>query len=128
MTSRYDPLTPPDPALWQTLDEQEQIDSMTAYHRAHGVHLPNPGAHAVLHVVIENQVALGQAIPVAATLVRLQNEGLDRHEALHAIASVMAGCISDALASGEVAMTYPQHDYYRHLEGLTAASWRQTLT
>ena len=33
------------------------------------------------HVVVENQVALGEATPVPATLDRLMDEGLDRHDA-----------------------------------------------
>ena len=53
------------------------------------VRLPNEKLHAVLHVVIENQIALGDEIP-----------GLDRHEAIHCIASVLAEFIHDAGTSG----------------------------
>jgi hypothetical protein len=40
------------------------------------------------HVVVENQVALGEATSVPEALDRLINEGLDRHDAVHAVGSV----------------------------------------
>jgi hypothetical protein len=45
---------------------------------------------ATVHVIVENQVALGDAFPAKAVLIRLMNEGLDRHEAIHAIGSVLS--------------------------------------
>jgi hypothetical protein len=42
------------------------------------------------HVIVENQVALGEAYPVQSVLLRLMEEGLDRHDAIHAIGSVLA--------------------------------------
>lgn len=124
MTTRYDPHTPPDADLWQGLDEDEQVQLVLAYHRAAGDVLPNPRAHAALHVVVENQIALGQTIPVAATLIRLQNEGLDRHEAIHAVASVLAGHMKDLLTTGELGGD-PNREYYERLGGLTAEGWRR---
>ena len=51
------------------------------YHRRTRVQLENPEPHAIAHVVVENQVALGEATLVPETLDRLMGEGLDRHEA-----------------------------------------------
>jgi hypothetical protein len=45
--------------------------------------------HAVMHVIIENQVALGDEVPAQRTLRRLMAEGLDRHQGIHAISSVL---------------------------------------
>jgi hypothetical protein len=124
MEDQYDPLNPPDPALWLALDEEEQLQLVMVYHHAAGEMLPNLRAHAALHIVVENQVAIGQPIPVAATLVRLQNEGLDRHEAIHAIASVLVGQMNDILATGEPGGDLSP-EYYQQLNVLTAAGWRR---
>ena len=44
---------------------------------------------ALAHVVVENQVVLGEAMPVPETLNRLMDEELDHHEAVHAICSIL---------------------------------------
>lgn len=50
------------------------------------------------------------------------NEGLDRHDALHAIGSVLAGHLND-LAKGVPLPADPNVAYYAALERLTAKSW-----
>jgi hypothetical protein len=50
--------------------------------------------HRVAHVVVENQVALGDPPAVREALARLMGEGLDRHNALHAVGSVVMGLMS----------------------------------
>jgi hypothetical protein len=55
--------------------------------------------HGLAHVMVENQIALGDP-PVPAireALVRLMGEGLDRHDALHAVGSVVMGIVSDVV-------------------------------
>ncbi|MGY4511289.1 hypothetical protein [Bradyrhizobium sp. USDA 3650] len=46
--------------------------------------------HAVIHAVVESQIA-DRELPVRAAAQRLMSEGLDRHEAIHAIRSVLVG-------------------------------------
>jgi hypothetical protein len=111
-------------ACGAALGEDEQIQLVMDYHQAAAEVLPSPRAHAVLHVVIENQIVLGQVIPVAAILVRLQNEGLDRHEAIRAIASVLVGHMNEVLAAGKFEED-PNPAYYRQLGALTASEWRR---
>jgi hypothetical protein len=82
---RYDPLQAPEPEEWLSLDESERIRLAAEYHRRARIRLPNRKVHAVFHVIAENQIATGDEIPVRRTLVRLMEEGLDRHEAIHAI-------------------------------------------
>ena len=67
----YDPLIEPDLEEWQSLDEWTQIDLVREFHRRAEVDLPNEKIHAVLHVVVENQIALGDEVPTAATVQRL---------------------------------------------------------
>ena len=97
MMQHYDPLEPPDPEEWISLDEQERIQLVEDYHRRTRIRLPNVTAHAVIHAVVENQIAFGDETPVRRTIERLMAEGLDRHDAIHAVGSVLAGHIYDLL-------------------------------
>jgi len=82
---RYDPLKAPDPEEWLELDEQERIDLAQDYHRRARIKLPSALLHANMHAIVENQIALGDETPARRVLQRLMNEGLDRHQAIHAI-------------------------------------------
>lgn len=125
MIKSYDPMVAPDPAEWQECSELDAIDLVTAYHEDAGIELPDPFLHATLHVTVENQIAIGQEIPVGATLIRLQNEGLDRHDALHAIAWVLVDHMHSLLSDGDLSED-PNTRYYRQLEQLTAEQWRRS--
>jgi hypothetical protein len=122
--TRYDPLTAPDPEQWSALEEQEQLDLVTDYHRHARLHAPNDKVHAVIHVVVERQIALGDEIPVGRTVQRLMSEGLDRHEAIHAVGSVLSGHMNDLVRRGKLkAGEDPNTPYYAALETLTAEEW-----
>jgi len=126
---RYDALIAPDPEEWQALDEEEQLDLVEVYHRRTRAPVPKSGArvHALFHVAVENQVALGDETPVKRTLQRLMAEGLDRHDAVHAVGSVLAGHMNDRLRGSESDPTEdPNTAYYAELEALTAAEWRRS--
>ena len=118
----YDPDLGPDLSAWRDLDEGEQIQLVLDHHRRAGVQLPNPLLHATIHVVVENQVAAGDEIPVGATLARLQREGLSRHDAVHAIGSVLAGHMYD-LMRGPPPEGDPNAAYFEQLGSLTARGW-----
>jgi hypothetical protein len=126
MTSKYDPLKPPDPEEWLSLDEGERLLLVEDYHRRARVRLPNIKVHAAMHAVVETQIALGDEIPGPRTARRLLDEGLDRHEAIHAIASVLAGHMFDLTRTPQpVPDADPNPTYFAALEELTAESWRQ---
>jgi hypothetical protein len=55
----YDPLKPPKPEEWQSMDEQQRLDLVESFHRRARIRLPDAKVHAVIHAVVENQVALG---------------------------------------------------------------------
>ena len=76
--------------------------------------------HAMLHIVVENQIALGDDTPVAATLERLVGEGLDRHDAIHAIGGILTQQMYGALKEKT-----PVNDekYFTDLAELNAAQW-----
>src|SRR5262249_3192693 len=121
---RYNPLQAPEPKEWSAMDEHERIRVVEQYHRRAGVRLPNIKAHAAFHAVIESQIALGDEIPVRRTLERLMSEGLDRHDAIHAIGSVLATHVHDLVARPEQVPKEKSNDaYYAALEDLTAEDW-----
>ncbi|MCL5428723.1 MAG: hypothetical protein M1347_02815, partial [Chloroflexi bacterium] len=84
----YDPLEAPDPDAWLALDESERRYKTLEYHLLFEKDLPAPEAHATIHTIVETQLAM-EVKPLPATLMRLMEEGLNRHEAIHAIASVL---------------------------------------
>jgi len=120
--NRYDPSQTPDPGEWLELDEQERVDLVERYHRRARIELPNPTLHATIHVVVENRLALHDD-PVIRALTRLRKEGLARHDAVHAIGSVVAEQIHDLLKLKDTAET-SRARYYAAIERLNAAKWR----
>ena len=121
--SAYDPDASPVPTTWLQTDEAERIELVSNYHRRRNVTLPDAKLHAVIHVVVENQIALGEEI-VIETLARLQREGLGRHDALHAIGSVLAENLYELMQEDRDAADEPYRMYLQRLERLTASSWR----
>jgi hypothetical protein len=117
----YDPGTAPDPDQWLALDEDERIHRIAAYHRRAKVRLPNAQIHAALHSVVENQLAEGLQT-VRDTLERLQSEGLSRHDALHAVGSVLANSLYALLREGAQAQ-FEVEAYFQELRSLTAEGW-----
>jgi hypothetical protein len=120
---QYDPYQHIDSEAWQELDESERIESVRQYHRQNRIRLPNETLHATTHVIVENQVALGDSFPARAVLLRLMEEGLDRHEAVHAIGLVLSEQLFAALREEGDADINKQ--YVEKLNGLTAESWRK---
>jgi hypothetical protein len=121
---KYDPHKPIDPVAWLEIDESERIDSVRQYHQRQRIRLPNNNIHAIIHVVVENQVAMGDDYAAKSVLLRLMNEGLDRHEAVHAIGSVLAEEIFGVLKR-KTSGTDLNTQYLEKLNRLTAESWRK---
>jgi hypothetical protein len=119
----YDPMMALDPRQWHLLDEYERVDLVVKYHQEAGIELPDENAHALLHVVVENQIAQGDEIPVEAVLHRLTDDNLDRHDAVHAIASILANHIFELMHGEDAALG--NDEYYAELEKLTAETWQR---
>jgi hypothetical protein len=119
----YDPSRDPDARGWLELDEQERIDLVRRYHRRAGIRLPNATLHAVVHMIIENQLA--ETDPrVVDTLGRLVREGLDRHEALHAMGALVAEHLWKVMREPSGASRGTE-EYHQALATLTADQWRE---
>jgi hypothetical protein len=122
---RYDPEVAPDAKEWLALDEGERTLLVEQYHRDARIELPKRARslHAVIHTVVENQLALDDQAIVRGTLERLMRDGLARHLAVHAIGSVMIEYLNDLLRANA-----PSADghapYYAALQQLTVERWR----
>jgi hypothetical protein len=120
----YDPLKLPKPEEWLAMDEQERLQVVESFHRRARIRLPNAQVHAIIHVIVDNQIALGDEIPVNRTVQRPISEGLDRHESIHAVGSVLIGHMSDLLRQPDAeAGADPNPPYYAALDRLTAKNW-----
>ena len=119
----YDPDHAPAAAEWLALDERERIRLIADYHRAAGITPANAQVHAAMHSVVENQLAEEMAT-VRETVMRLCAEGLTRHEAVHAVGSVLVAHLAALMRSrgpGRAAVDA----YFRELRSLTAMGWRE---
>ena len=117
----YDPNRDPDVDEWLELDEQERLLLIEDYHRRHQMLARSPEGHALIHAIVENQLA-GEEPVVVATFARLRREGLDRHDSVHAIGSILADHMETLLKGGQNEPGLVEH-YYRALEKLSARKW-----
>ena len=122
---RYDPEVAPDSMEWLALDESERLLLVEDYHRDARISMPRRARrlHATIHTIIENQLALEDQTIVRATLQRPMEAGLTRHDAIHAVGSVLTEHIYDLLH----AQSLPAEGhapYYAALQQLTVEKWR----
>ena len=92
---RYNADITPDPHAWLETDEADRLIAIEAFHARVRDRSPSPRLHALIHLVVENQFVMPDQEDVRETFARLRNEGLDRHEALHALGSVLAEQLLD---------------------------------
>lgn len=124
---KYDPATRVDPGWWTSLGAEERVSLVEAAHVVpeawhHVIHESRP--HALLHVIAENLVARGDDIPVHAALQRLVRQGLSRHDAIHALASVCSEH-ARAIGSGRAEPDAPPPaGQIKAAAAMTAAKWR----
>jgi hypothetical protein len=119
----YDPDRSLPPTDWLETDEAERIELVASYHRRKKIRLANAQLHAVIHVIVENQLALGEEVVLDA-LARLQSEGLSRHDAVHAIGFVLAGDVYELMQENADATGDTYRRYLERLQKLTAENWK----
>jgi hypothetical protein len=122
---KYNPSKPPNPEQWLALDESSRIGLVREYVDAYETDAVTEeeakNLHAVIHVIIENQLA-ENVDPVPDTLKRLIKQGLTRHNAIHAIGSILAEELFDVM-QGSTELPTPL--YNARLEKLTAKRWKK---
>lgn len=120
MLTKYDPDRAPDAERWRAQDEMGLMDIVQRYHRRAGIRLPDERVHAALHVMVENQVALGDKTPVSDAVGRLMGEGMSRHDAVHAVGAVLAKHMHRAL---ETRVPVSREAYYADIRALSKEAW-----
>jgi hypothetical protein len=80
----------------------------------------NPILHVTIHQTVENQLAAKDPPVVHETLERLMHSGLSRHEAIHAIGSVLCVEIWEILSQER---PFDEERYERGLQQLSAREW-----
>ena len=124
MTLRYNALEKPDPQEWLDADESERFDAVIRHHREEPDELPNEHVHASIHVVVENQFALENETPVAAAIQRLMSEGLDRHDAVHAVGAVFSKYLWSIMRdSNESVADNWSEEYFDEVREMTVEKW-----
>lgn len=120
---KYDPQIQPNAEAWLATDEQVRISLVEKYHRRAKIELPNVRAHAAFHVIIENQIAMQYAAVVHA-VPRLMSQGLSRHDAIHAISTILAEQLHDhANSDSNDPSEHFESHYAAEVEKLNANDW-----
>ena len=116
---RYEPTEPVDATAWLALDEAERLRIVERYHKHRGDVVPSPRMHSIVHTAIETQLSEGH--PAAArALARMLAEGLDRHDAVHAVGSVFAAHLHATMTRQT---PFDDRAYSADLDALSAARW-----
>jgi len=122
----YNPLVEPNKDKWLASSEFDRVDSVREFHEnSEDDEFEEDGAlsiHSTLHVIVENQLAMGVDL-IPETVAKLTRQGLDRHEAIHAIGAVISKDIFD-IVSGEKTEFSPKK-YRKKLDKITAKRWKK---
>jgi hypothetical protein len=118
----YDVGNPPPPDEWLAMDENDRIAVVEEAHvRTRAAVGSSANAHAAIHVAVENRLAAGDAVVVAA-YDRFRAAGLERHTTIHALASVMTTHMMAVLEHRE---GFSQAEADRDYEALDPAPWKR---
>ncbi len=88
----------------------------------HGLDGPRLRVHVATHAVVETQVAQGAPPETGQTLARLMAEGLTRHDAIHAIGTVISEQLISAVGQGG---EYDEQAFRQRLAALRAEDFGQ---
>lgn len=118
----YDVEDPPAPEEWLAMDESDRLLAVEDAHaRTRAAVGSNASAHASIHVVVENRLAAGHAMVVAA-YERFRAAGVDRHTTVHALASVVTRHMMAVL---EQRPGFSQEEADRDFEALDPAAFKR---
>ncbi len=122
----YNPLIEPNKDEWLESSEYDRIDAVREFHEnSDDDKFEENDAlsiHSTLHVIVENQLAMGVEL-IPETIAKLTRQGLDRHEAIHAIGAIISEDIFYIVRG--VKTDFSPKQYRRKLEKITAKRWRK---
>ncbi len=114
---QYNPANNPKPREWLALDELTRLDLISQFHEDHGEFGESIEAHSGIHATIETQLAMD--LPnVRSALGRLRKSGLTRHDAIHAIGTVLAEHIREIMTNRDIDTDEANSRYYEKLNTL----------
>jgi hypothetical protein len=122
----YDASRAPDPATWSALTEAELLLAIIRHHTTDPPpHLvpPSVEAHATTHLAVESQLAANDPPEAKRALGRLLSEGLGRHDAVHAIATLFANRLWAQAQEGDA--DFDKSAYVDALDALDVKTWRE---
>jgi hypothetical protein len=114
----------PNPDLWLSLGEADRLLLVMDYHEREKIHVANARLHAAIHTVVETQLAIREQV-VIDTVARLEREGLSRHEAIHAVGSVLVERLLAAMKQKTTPASLAGA-YLEDLKELTAEAWKNS--
>ncbi|CAA0104237.1 Uncharacterised protein [BD1-7 clade bacterium] len=122
--NKYNPSQKIDPNEWLNLSEHDRMDLVRDFHESLDEDMPDDAMelHAAFHVIVENQLAEEVEL-IPETIAKLTRQGLDRHEAIHAIAAIVSEDIFDLWKGNKTEFSPKQ--YRRKLEKITAKRWKK---
>jgi hypothetical protein len=119
----YDAAVGPEPAAWRALDERERLSRVARFHNETlpaAQMPPSMQRHAAMHVLVESQLADARPAEAPAALRRLMDEGMSRHEALHAVGWLTTEHMRRAM---DAQRPVDEAAYAADLATLTVRSW-----
>ena len=105
------------------LDEGKRVRLAQSFHATRKIRVPRLKLHAVIHVVVANQLAMGFG-PSCRALARLQKQGLSRHDAVHAICLIVMDFVHEGFNTTPEKAQSMQTRLNAALESLSADSRR----
>ncbi len=119
---KYNPNKPVDSENWLALDEALRIELVHDFHSELDVEMAVDAlkVHSSIHVIVENQLAMGVDL-IPETIAKLTRQGLNRHEAIHAIGAIISEDIFDVMKGN--AEEFSPIKYRRKLDKITAKRW-----
>lgn len=122
-TYRYDADVNPDPVLWISTRKEERWQAIERYHvESSACFGDDVGFHAFMHSLVEEMLMSEQMPSVGAAFARLRTEGIQRHQAIHALAYRLRNLISKLSEGAE--LTQDDSDAaIQEIDQMTAASW-----
>ena len=97
-------------------DAAWEMGDMAVYPQEINGSIINPFVHTVWHVMVDKQIQDESPEFVAETYSRLVKEGVDSHDALHAIIGIYAGLYYGNFRKGD---SFSNLEYETQLEGLS---------
>lgn len=121
----YDPGEYPSASEWLELNELTRIELIEEFHANQEIDLQNLRVHAAIHCAVENQIAENFE-PTVQAMKRLCVEGLSRHDAIHAVGSVVAEHIFQVLKAPDSENPGMMNEQMaKDIDRISAKRWRK---